>query len=65
METLPDNQNAKFADKAGIAAHYKVCPRTINEWMRIGLLVFFRVKRVVRFDIAACDECLKANEYSL
>ncbi len=45
METLASNQNAKFADKAGIAAHYKVCPRTINEWMRIGLLVFFRVKR--------------------
>jgi len=33
--------------------------------MRIGLLVFFRVKRVVRFDIAACDECLKANGYPL
>jgi hypothetical protein len=65
METVASNQNAKFADKAGIAAHYKVCPRTINEWMRIGLLVFFRVKRVVRFDIAACDECLKANGYPL
>jgi len=58
-----NNSFRKYTDKAGIAAHYDVCPRTINEWMRLGLLVFFKIKRVVRFDIAACDESMRANGY--
>jgi hypothetical protein len=60
METTAINPMKKFTNKAGIASHYGVSPRTINEWMRVGLLVFIRVKRVVRFDIEASDELLKS-----
>jgi hypothetical protein len=56
METV--KLDKKYATKVGLARHYGVCPRTINGWMRLGLLVFFRIKRVVRFDIAACDASL-------
>jgi hypothetical protein len=59
METTKSDR--KFTNKAGIAAHFGVCRRTINEWMRLGLLVFFKIKRVVRFDIVACDESIRQN----
>jgi hypothetical protein len=64
METSTSPER-RFTDKAGIAAHYGVCRRTINAWMRLGLLVFFKIKRVLRFDIAACDECLRRNGFSI
>jgi hypothetical protein len=56
-----DKSDRKFANKAGLADHFGVCIRTINEWMRLGLLSYFRVKRVVRFDVAACEESLKGH----
>jgi hypothetical protein len=64
MKTLISPKR-RFTDKSGIADHYGVCRRTIDEWMRLGLLVFFKIKRVVRFDIAACDESLRQNGYSI
>jgi|GEM_PF-1904252 len=62
ISTSPKRQ---FTDKSGIADHYGVCRRTIDEWMRLGLLVFFKIKRVVRFDIPACDESLRQHGYSI
>lgn len=49
----------RFGGKACLAGRYSVSPRTIQNWMQAGLLVYFKVKRVVRFDIRACDESLR------
>lgn len=49
----------KWATKKKLAKHYGVCPRTIGNWLQLDLLVFFKIGRVLRFDIAACDASLK------
>lgn len=49
----------KWATKKKLAKHYGVCPRTISNWTALGYLVFFKIGRVLRFDIAACDASLK------
>ena len=49
----------RFADKRTLAERYGVSPRTISNWMSAGLLAFFKIKRVVRFDIPACDTTLR------
>ncbi|MCX6922386.1 MAG: hypothetical protein NT154_04100 [Verrucomicrobia bacterium] len=50
--------NSKYAKKSWMAKRYDVSVRTIETWMRAGLLVFIRVRRVVRFDVQACDKSL-------
>lgn len=52
-----------WATKSWLAKHYDVSVRTITKWMRIGLLVGFKVGRVVRFDTAASDASLR--EYGM
>ncbi len=42
-----------------LAERYGVSPRTITNWMNAGLLVFIKIRRVVRFDIPACDAALR------
>lgn len=51
-----DNNTSKFAKKLELAKRYAVGVRTIEKWMQAGLLVYIRVRRVVRFDVAACDK---------
>ena len=53
-----DNNASKFAKKLELAKRYAVGVRTIEKWMQAGLLVYIRVRRVVRFDVAACDKSL-------
>jgi hypothetical protein len=50
-----------WANKVTAAAHYRVSPRTITNWKGLGLLVYFKIGRVVRFDLAASDALLKEN----
>ena len=50
-----------WANKAATADHYKVSIRTITNWQALGLLVFFKIGRVVRFDLAASDALLKEH----
>jgi hypothetical protein len=57
------NENTAFGDKTTLAGRYGVSKRTINEWMRAGLLIYIKVRHVVRFDLLACDESLK--KYSM
>jgi hypothetical protein len=52
-----------WATKSWLAKHYDVSVRTITKWMAIGLLVGFKVGRVVRFDTAASDASLR--EYGM
>lgn len=64
METPTENiipTPRPWANKATTAAHYKVSPRTITNWKGLGLLVYFKIGRVVRFDLAASDALLKEN----
>jgi hypothetical protein len=61
----PNNAERKFTTKAGLASRYDVGIRTIGEWQRLGLLAFFKIKRVVRFDVTACDENLRQYGYDV
>lgn len=54
----------RFADKRTLAERYSVSPRSITNWMNAGLLVFFKVRRVVRFDIPACDAALRQHGFT-
>ena len=62
MKEINENGDAKeqtWVPKTKLARRYGVSPRTIANWQALGLLVFFKVGRVVRFDIAGSDASLK------
>ena len=52
-----------FVTKEVLAQRYGVCGRTIKKWMKAGILVFFKVKRVVRFHAEGCDETLRKRGF--
>lgn len=60
---MKENNQSKFARKATMIKRYDVCERTLEKWMNAGLLVFIRVRRVVRFDIEACDRSLMEHGF--
>lgn len=55
----------KIGLKWEMANRYGKTIRTISKWMKMkkGLLVFFKVKNVVRFDIEACDASLREHTF--
>jgi hypothetical protein len=63
MQTATDDSGAKpkWANKVTTAKHYNVCERTITNWHALGLLVFFKIGRVVRYDLVASDASLKEH----
>jgi hypothetical protein len=63
MENTANNPDPKrtWANKVKTAEHYSVSPRTIQTWQAVGLLVFFKIKRVVRYDLVASDALLKEH----
>ena len=65
MQTTDNNPlDRRFADKTTLAQRYGVSPRTITNWMSAGLLAFFKIKRVVRFDVVACDASLRQHGFT-
>jgi hypothetical protein len=48
-----------FVTKEALAQRYGVCDRTIDKWMKARILIFLKIKRVVRFHVEACDEALR------
>jgi hypothetical protein len=48
----------QFVTAEELAKRYGVGLRTITNWKAAGLLVFLQVRRVVRFDVNACDKSL-------
>lgn len=43
-----------------MAAHFRVCPRTITKWMVGGIITaYLKVGRVLRFDVHSCEVELK------
>jgi hypothetical protein len=62
METINPTQPERiFADAKALAERYGVSVRTIARWMSAGLLVGIKIRRVVRFDIPACDVALRQH----
>ena len=50
-----------FVTKEALARRYGVCDRTIEKWMKAGILIFLKVNRLVRFHVEGCDEtCVNA-----
>ncbi len=65
METTNQiGTDRRFADKTTLAERYGVSSRTISNWMSAGLLAFFKISRVVRFDVAACDASLRQHGFT-
>jgi hypothetical protein len=65
METTENNQTERrFADNKMLARRYAVSERTITNWMNAGLLVVIKIRRVIRFDIPACDAALRQHGFT-
>jgi phage terminase Nu1 subunit (DNA packaging protein) len=45
-----------------IAAHFGVSIKTVKNWKRDGLLVYFQIGRVLRFDVAASAQALAEHQ---
>lgn len=62
MQAIADEPEVKrYMTIKELAEYFGVCPREIAEWKAAGLLPFIQVKRVVRFQVAACEKFLLAN----
>ena len=65
METTENNQTERrFADKKTLAQRYAVSERTITNWRSAGLLAAIKIRRVIRFDIPACDAALRQHGFT-
>jgi hypothetical protein len=49
-------------DKAGMAAHYAVAIRTIENWLARGILSAQRKGRKLEFDVVDCDRRVSAHK---
>jgi excisionase family DNA binding protein len=47
--------------KQEIAKHFDVTTRTIDGWMRAGILPYWKIGHLVRFDLAAVEARLNAK----
>jgi hypothetical protein len=68
MNTTPNNPPAtgpRFVTKKVLARHYSVSERTINTWNQAGLLVAIKIRRIIRFDVPACDAGLRGAGWNL
>jgi len=64
-EVVDSNGKPVWANKPEIADHFRVCERTIEEWMRKKIIPFSKPSaRIVRFNIKRCDAAMDAYEAS-
>ena len=61
-QSAPPDQKS-FVTKDALARRYGVCDRTIEKWMKARILIFLKVKRVVRFHVQGCDEALRKGGF--
>ena len=59
---IPEVQKP-FVTKETLARRYGVCDRTIEKWMKAGILIFLKVNRVVRFHVEGCDDALRKRGF--
>lgn len=58
-EVVDSDGKPVWANKPEIAAHFRVCERTIEEWMRKKIIPFSKPSaRIVRFNIEKCDAAI-------
>ena len=57
---MNDTEN-KPKTKQEIAVHFGVTTRTIDDWMKSGLLPYWKIGRLVRFDLPAVQARLNKN----
>jgi len=63
MSVIANETKAKpYMTMEELAAYFGVCTKTIANWKRDGLLVYIQIRRVVRFNVAACEESLRENQ---
>ena len=55
------NDDRRFVKIKMLAQRYGVCERTIKTWKDAGLLIYIQVRRIVRYDVVACDKSLRNN----
>jgi len=58
-----DTPQKPFVTKDALARRYGVCDRTIEKWMKARILIFLKVRRVVRFHVQGCDEALRKRGF--
>ena len=50
-----------FIDKGEVGRRTQMCPRTIDDWMKRGLLPYYKLGRSVRFKWSEVESHLAAN----
>jgi hypothetical protein len=52
--------NRKLLTKPELAPRYHVVPRTIDHWMKAGIIPYLKIgRKLVRFDPIECDRALE------
>jgi excisionase family DNA binding protein len=50
----------RLSTKSELAAHFQLkCNRTIENWMKAGIIPYVKIGRLVRFSIPEVDAALK------
>jgi excisionase family DNA binding protein len=60
---MKDTEDTKPKTKQEIAVHFGVTTRTIDGWMKAGLLPYWKIGHLVRFDLGAVTA--KLNQKAL
>ncbi|PYJ63531.1 MAG: hypothetical protein DME24_01090 [Verrucomicrobia bacterium] len=50
-----------YLDKSAVAAILQVTPRCVDNWMKRGILPFYRIGRTIRFDADGIRAHLEAT----
>ena len=51
----------KWVDKKGVAQHFNISVRSVDNWMKRGLLPYIRTGRSVRFKLSDAEESLNRS----
>lgn len=57
-----ETQRKPYMTAEELAVYLGVCKKTVANWKQAGLLVFFQIRRVVRYDVTACVESLRNHQ---
>jgi len=47
-----------WVGKKGVAEHFKISARTVDNWMKRGLLPYIRIGKNVRFKLSEAEEAI-------
>jgi excisionase family DNA binding protein len=58
---VPQAQHAQPMTKQEVATFFGVTSRTVDSWMSVGLLPYWKIGHLVRFDMEAVKAALKTR----